>query len=134
MKTIYSGLSHFGKLIDDDFHCVLGSCVGLLYFNEETVGITHGRLPKEVTSQIKEISKNITNHKLVLYGGMNGQIGDMNINAARNELRGIEYEDNTGYSVTIKNIDGLLIVKKIEEGNDEKRNHFTKKSIHKQTS
>ena len=105
----------FGDLGSSNFHCILGSCVGLLYFNKNTIGITHGRLPKEITKQIEEALQNITNHNIYLYGGMSGQIGDMNINAARNALKNVRYTNNTGNSVKIVTTDGTIKISIIKD-------------------
>jgi hypothetical protein len=115
LNSVAAGDTFFGDINTNDVYCILGSCVGLLYFNEDTIGITHGRLPTDVTPQIEDALKNVTNHTLVLYGGMEGQIGDMNINAARNALRGVKYQDKTGHAVTVKNTEGLIIIEKIKD-------------------
>ena len=99
-KAVTSGNTYKGDLIP--IHCLLGSCVGVLLYNENTIGLTHGLTPSQVYTQINNITRNLDDtFKVILLGGMKGSIGTANSISGKKALKGIRYEDRSGEAVVI---------------------------------
>jgi hypothetical protein len=114
-KAVTSGNTYMGEY--KPLHCLLGSCVGVLIYNENTIGLTHGLTPSQVYTQISNITRNLDDtFRVILLGGMKGSIGDANSISGKKALKGIRYEDRSGEAGVITVSDKNEIkIRKIKE-------------------